>query len=615
MDRSPLAVIYGVIALSPSEQGLGEQRHNLLQRIFAEGFHHPGDPSKSTVNDGLICCATHSLSSPAFIAAGRRPFVFWHTEQNRYWSDREADSLISDPEHQRACLEGRVVQAVDDCSLACDVSSQQIILRSSCAGASTFYYHFQEGCLLFSDSLARLKAARDAPLDPLGLSEIIRFGANYTRRTLLQGIYRLPFSHSLSCRPGETPVEQAYRNYAYNPDPYLTEQDVSQQVEDYIEENLSRIKGERELLFSGGVDSILLALYGVRSGHVSRGWFYAMGADDPEIRWARSAADIIGLDLKIIENTVTLESINQAIAAYSLPTLDFSIITTHALGAQVAKQRQGSTYIDGTGGDAWFGFGSLSHAELWNKLNHFQNASQPLASLLYSRLLQHEESPVIRPLKVISRLPVHKSAGLSHLCANPVYRQLLTLNQDKWGIIENDELALFQSLSQDELLSDKGEVILSDATMIAVAQFAAKSGQWSLGISNGTLYPYLMPNMVELGRHLPEHLIFNKGTAKPVLKKLVARSELGEAYAYRKKSGFQPPLQRMLEDPRSLPEVLGVFERSDETDPYWTDYARNLPRRLMGKGARLKIGGLYGLWCVYSIKVWLANLRAGTLMQ
>ena len=150
----------------------------------------------------------------------------------------------------------------------------------------------------------------------------------------------------------------------------------------------------------------------------------------------------------------------------------------------------------------------------------------------------HEQKKLVRPLKVLSRLPYHKSAGLAHLCANPVYKQLLTTPLNDWQLIENDELNLLSSFCNKRALSDEGEVIVSDATMIAINQFAAKTGQWNLANSQGTFYPFFMPNMVDLGRTIPTHFMFNQGMAKPILKKLVAKTQLGSDYAFRKKSGL-----------------------------------------------------------------------------
>jgi len=418
---------------------------------------------------------------------------------------------------------------------------------------------------------------------------------------------RIPIGHVLSCTRGRTPEQRAYITFSHRPESGLDEQALREAIAAGLDRNLALIEGPRDLLFSGGVDSALLALRAVHTGFANRAWFYSVSRGDPERAIAQQAASTIGLDLKVVHDETTPEDIADRIGAYALPTLDFSILPTYALGSAVVESRGRTTFIDGTGGDAWFGFGSLAHASRWLPLHRFRMLS-PAARRLYLQILRWEHLRPLRLVKGLARTPNLPSAALGHLCANPVYSSLLDLTQEEWREIECDLLDLMRSLTGGEVGSAKSEVIVSDATLIAVAQFAAKTSQWDLAGEAGTFYPFLMPNLVALGQKMPPELLLRGGTAKPLLKDLVAQSALGHSFAYRRKSGFQPPLQRLLQD-ESAREILFSSPSVGVDDSAWTKTARELPERLLSDRNTLRIGGLYPIWAAIAIKLWLKSLR------
>jgi asparagine synthetase B (glutamine-hydrolysing) len=569
-----------------------------LGERFAEEFgSHP-----AVLSGHLAVTASHDVAASGSRLWSRDKPVFWDSAREEYVRIGSAAQLEALASLLRC---GRAWPAVDDCLIFED--REGVHFFASSAGASTFYYTERDGVLLIAIRPQAIRSARAAPVDRLGLGEIVRFGANYGRRTLLRGVNRIPIGHVLSCTRGRTPEQRAYITFSHRPESGLDEQALREAIAAGLDRNLALIEGPRDLLFSGGVDSALLALRAVHTGFANRAWFYSVSRGDPERAIAQQAASTIGLDLKVVHDETTPEDIADRIGAYALPTLDFSILPTYALGSAVVESRGRTTFIDGTGGDAWFGFGSLAHASRWLPLHRFRMLS-PAARRLYLQILRWEHLRPLRLVKGLARTPNLPSAALGHLCANPVYSSLLDLTQEEWREIECDLLDLMRSLTGGEVGSAKSEVIVSDATLIAVAQFAAKTSQWDLAGEAGTFYPFLMPNLVALGQKMPPELLLRGGTAKPLLKDLVAQSALGHSFAYRRKSGFQPPLQRLLQD-ESAREILFSSPSVGVDDSAWTKTARELPERLLSDRNTLRIGGLYPIWAAIAIKLWLKSLR------
>ncbi|WP_133366380.1 asparagine synthase-related protein [Qipengyuania sediminis] len=583
----------------------------LVHGVFAIGYGGDGGAAAATFrdqfgapprasSDGWAITASHSIIGERASLWSLGTPLFWDKRRGDYASIATGAALDALAPAVRA---GSAWPAFDDCILFRD--REGWLFFASGAGATTLYVVEHRGHLLIANRPQAIAAARSARLDRLGLGEIVRFGANYGQRTILQDVRRIPIGHVTELAAGKPPRTRAYIDYSHRPDHRRDAAETRAAIGAALDRNLALIDGPRDLLFSGGVDSALLALRGAEAGTISKGWFYAVGRDDPELAIARDAAATIGIELASIQDQTTSADIVERVGAYALPTLDFSIIPTFALGSAILAASGPTTLVDGTGGDAWFGFGSLAHVGSWSPL-HRLRALSPLARSAYCAALPWESSRALRPLKGLARTPRRASAALGHMCANPVYSALLDLNRDEWLAIEDEALALLRSLTGGALGSPMGEVIVSDACLIAVAQFAAKTGQWSHAGKAATAYPFLMPNMVEIGRTMPARLLMRDGQAKPLLKDMVAASPLGRAFAYRRKSGFQPPLQALLQEDGGQ-AVLSVPRDAEEAP--WTATARELPARLLRDKNSLRIGGLYAIWSRLVIEFWLKSLR------
>lgn len=542
--------------------------------------------------------------------AAQYPLLFWNTTAQRYQQGQDLVSL-GITEVVSKVQRGLIVPAGDMPWLAVDDARQIIWLFASSAGASTMYsWTDTSGTWTFSDRPHRLPQARDARLDRLGIAEIVRFGANYGVRTPLQSLRRIPFGHYLQRTAQGREVLNPYIDLTYQPSNDESFCELMEQTKEALELNLQQFSGANSrLLFSGGVDSSLLAVLGQKTGTVTASTLLSMGSNDPQAAIAKKGAASLGLDIDVVNLRQTWEDVENAIRSYALPTLDFSIIPTLQVGIEAVEEKGASVLFDGTGGDAWFGFGGIKHAGIWRKLNPGLRWLRRPASWLFAQRLQSDASCWLYPMMLAARMPTRNVASLGHLCANVAYREQLKLLPQEWDEIEDSTLALIGQLCQNDQHDDLGQVIVSDAAMIAMAQFGAKTSQWPLREKSQTVYPFCMPNMIAIGRKLPPNFLVQGGVAKPILKGLAVRAGFSNDYVFRKKSGFQPPLHGILSNPNSITRALDWLEKDDELNEIWTNFTPQAARRILASQKHITIKALYVVWSLLSIRIWLADFR------
>ncbi|MEZ6035077.1 MAG: asparagine synthase-related protein [Planctomycetaceae bacterium] len=589
-----------------------------LNSAFQEGFGLPITAGAQVIEvgtgRGLVCStASHfGIGQDLFTSGVQR---FWDTRSQRYLEPPELQTLVDHDRLSDCLCKGLLQPALDVPLLLLQKSSGDLFLFSSCAGARVLYFTIRNGLLYAADHMNLMRIASQDSVDPIAVGEIIRFGANYSSRSVINTVKRIPFGHYLKISNGKVLAISPYSDFSFEPDESLPRIEVKKAIRDAISENLS-LAGPcgAELLFSSGVDSSILGAIGSAGGHVRRGWFMSVKEDSAQQETAVRGASIGKFELKNTTFNQAWDDVEEAVFSYSEPTLDFSALPTYQLLRSTNLNSQPSFLIDGTGGDAWFGFGSLAHARVWGQLRIPAKFLGNTAGAMFSRFLDRATSKWAYPSMVLARCPRNGDSALGHMCANSAWRQMLNITDSDWLQLENEISLTLNATAPRSAESEIGRVIVADATLIAVAQFAAKTGQYSATTRTQTLYPFLMPNIVNIGRHLPVSMMLENGVSKPLLKEIAVECGYPRGYVYRNKSGFQPPLAELLLRPENLANVRRWIEEcEDELSPIFTPFIRTLPRRLLSKNSRpLNIKGLYCLWGVLSVRIWLHHFRLGT---
>ena len=588
---SPLRLIKNI--LNKILCGVLAKDSNVPDKVLLNWFNRElYSSSQPKVIDGraaLLAPVCKELSDLTFIS--RYEPVFW-SETGGYSKGWSEEKLRVD----------------DDCSII--ISPHNIALRSTASGASILYYHVTSEYFVFATSIKHFTKAKFAPLDPLGVGEVLRFGAGYGRRTIVNGIERLPFGHQLDFKRDGTYEISAFQSFSRKPDSDLDQRDAKELIKKALDLSLAQIPENALLLFSGGVDSTLLAQFLSRSGKQFKSTMLAFGDHDKELENARGISNAIGMEFEPIRHTFDLSDLTSSIEAYSSPTLDFSILPTYSLGSEVLKRNQDRNIrlIDGTGGDAWFGFQSLRNAGTWRRLSYL-SMFRKSAQSIFARMACYDGSSLLWPIKALGRSSIRSNAGLGHLCTTPLYSNMIDLNQESWLQMEDEIISLYGKLTHGSEQDEMSQLLVIDACLIATSQFAAKTSQWDLSSECGTFYPFLTPEMVNIARKLPANLFFSDSHAKPLLKDLTIEMGLPRQFSYRQKSGFQPPLQKMLSSRDTLEKVLSLVEGENEVKSLLTNYASELPRKLLENRRPLTIQSLYAIWGIIVLTAWVKSLR------
>jgi asparagine synthase (glutamine-hydrolysing) len=549
----------------------------------------------------VTCAAGWQWSGPESGIAARRPPLLWDPQalQTLPWSDARAAELVA------ALLAGALTAAGDDLLLLW--TRDRCVLRSSGSGGSVVYWHEVPGGWAFAQAIPLLQRGRVAPLDQTGIAEVARFGANYTSRTILQGIGRLPIAHELEVSAAGA-ATRPWASFYITPQT-VDDGDAMDAVESRLRQLLEQLPEQRHLMFSGGVDSSLLGMLLVGQHGSTRAVNLGMGADDPEADHARRVAAEIGLEFTAGRLALSVDELLRIVAGYASPTLDFSILPTFMVGA-LARADGATTIVDGTGGDAWFGFGALANEPVWRHV-HLAWPLRVAAAHAYGTLARYRDGAALGPLKAIARAPSRGDPALAHLCASPLYDVIWRLDPEAWRDAEAEVSGTLDRLLAQRPQSGWQRMAVADAAFIASGAFAAKSGQWSLARDVQTVYPFLTPGLVDVARRLPLEMLLRNGTAKPLLKELAVRLGIPRDRIYRRKAGFQPPLAALMRqaDVRAFTEeCLGT---ADETDGLMTADARRLMGCVLAAAYRPTIHTLYPFWNVFSMRVWLRALRSG----
>ena len=588
---SPLRLIKNI--LNKILCGVLAKDSNVPDKVLLNWFNRElNSSSQPKVIDGraaLFAPVCKELSDLTFIS--RYEPVFW-SETGGYSKGWSEEKLRVD----------------DDCSII--ISPHNIALRSTASGASILYYHITNDYFVFATSIKQFTKARFTQLDPLGIGEILRFGAGYGKRTVLQGIERLPFGHQLDLNRAGTFKVSTFVNFARKPNLDWNESDAKEQIKKALERSLAEIPEKALLLFSGGVDSTLLAQILRGSGRQFKSTMLAFGDQDSELENARGISESMGMEFEPLQHNFELDDLTSSIEAYSSPTLDFSILPTYCLGKEVLARNQGPDIrlIDGTGGDAWFGFGSMKNSGVWRRLSHLSKFRK-IAQTIFARWAHYDGVSLLWPIKAMGRASIRNNPGLGHLCTTPLYSSMIKLSDENWLEMEDEIISLYGNLTDGAEQDDVSQLQIIDACLIATSQFAAKTSQWDLSSECGTFYPFFTPEVVNIARTLPSDLFFSESHAKPLLKDLTIEMGLPSQFSYRKKSGFQPPLQKILSSPDTLEEVLSLIEEDNEVKSLLTNYAAELPRKLLLNKRPLTIQSLYAIWGIIVLTIWIKSLR------
>ena len=289
--------------------------------------------------------------------------------------------------------------------------------------------------------------------------------------------------------------------------------------------------GDPVLLFSGGVDSGLIASRLVASGYNNSLLInYSFGGEDPESELAESMARKLGLRYERVEaDHQTLDCHLEPGRIYPQPFGDFSVIPTvdlaHAVVERLGEGRR--VILDGTGGDS---FGLSNKAKLWEQVYRVPKLIRRAVSDLYGNMLWYREGKLEYVTRILSRssnMPIFAAAWAQ----NPLE-----------GVFFNDQSgnSVYGMLQKwiDEWTenSTSQRIVATDIALIGANKAAQKAQPVFDSAGHKVVYPFLDNAIASIA--LDAVSFWQMDEPKAPLKRALARYVPTEM-VYRPKSGFE----------------------------------------------------------------------------
>ncbi len=268
-----------------------------------------------------------------------------------------------------------------------DPRSRTLHLARDAMGMKPLYFLPQAKGVVFA---SELKAFRVLPgfrpqVDPRSLQQYIEFGYVFDeRRTMLDGVYKLPPGHRLEIRDGRIALETAWFK---PPAPDASDwRDEAQRIAE-LGSLMEQVVSEHlvadvpvGLLLSGGLDSSLVAALAARKGPLQTITMGFGGSAVDERANARAVSDFIGsshTEVLIQPKDVKAEILEGAWVFDDL-FADWGTITTRLLYRR-CRERGVKVVLVGEGADELFGgydiFATPQRLGLWQQFRIYQKYS------------------------------------------------------------------------------------------------------------------------------------------------------------------------------------------------------------------------------------------------
>ena len=530
--------------------------------------------------------------------------IFYSKKEKKFIKMKELNLIYKKTKYfNDDVINGDLFSITDSCFCTYESKGDNLYLFSSCCGSGTIYFSKLHNEYFFATHTNFLKNIRKYNISKLGLSEIIRFGANYSHNTILKELKKIPFASVLSMESEKLNLINSY----YSKIKYLVSENY--QFNSLFKDVINSYKLDKtSILFSTGIDSTVIA-ESTDSIKDVKLLYMRNKKDDFQDEKYLDYMETKGNKIKKIVHNRNFNKLIKTISSYSLPTIDFSILPTKQLLDE--SYIYSGNIIEGTGGDAWFGFSEIKNQKFWrilSPLNHLSIISSAILMRLFVRGINIKFINYI--LYILSRLSFSKRPEISQLASNPYSFCQIKTTKKEWEMIEKKISNQIDSFTENKCtLFDKFR--LTDACLVAISQFAAKTGQSSLRFNTQVFYPYFHPLIVSFAMKLKKDQIFQKDLGfKVILKKFLTERKFANFYIYRKKIGFQPPLKDIFLDVDNVEFIHKLINKKNpKLDIFFNKiFLNSIKEKKMLKNCN-SIKELYMIWSYLSIKVWLEKFN------
>lgn len=548
----------------------------------------------------LIICSYINNKKEVYVVCAESKLIFYSKKEKDFielkYIDKfykSADKFIYDINN------GNLFSITDSCFCIYDKTIDKLYLFSSCCGSGTIFYTELNNEIYFATHTHFFKKIRKFSISKIGLSEIIRFGANYTNSTLFNELKKIPFASFIILNSEKLNLCNSYYPKIY----FLKSKETNFKI---LFEKIINSYGIKRasILFSSGIDSTVIA-ESSKSIRNNKLFYLKHKENDFVDERYLNYMENRGYKIEKIVYNGNINKFIKTINSYSLPTIDFSILPTE----QLLKKSflHSCQIIEGTGGDAWFGFSEIKNLTTWNFLSPFYIFSFLASSILMKLFSKGINVKILNYiLYIFSRLSYSKRPEISQLASNPYSFSQMQTSKKEWEIVENNICNQIDNLSNAKS-SYADNYRTADACLVAISQFSAKTGQTLLRTRSQIYYPYFHPLIVSYAMHLKPNEVFSKELGyKVILKKFLSKIGFSSFYIKRKKLGFQPPLLEILSKKDNIDFINALLvEKNPKFDKYFSqEFLKSIQNINCIKNCK-SIKELYMIWSYLSIKIWI----------
>jgi asparagine synthase (glutamine-hydrolysing) len=451
-------------------------------------------------------------------------------------------------------------------------------------GKKPFYYTWQRGVFAFASEIGALLAGGlpGGQVDRESLDQYLQLLYVPSPRTIFEGITKLSPGHTLTVKEGHLDV----RSYWSAPIPGSRERETPdlERLNALLDESVAlRLRSDVPVgaFLSGGIDSsVIVARMSKASSKRLKTFSVGFGRPDDELPYAREIARKYSTDHHEILVTRALpDLVTEAVAAYSEPLGDSSVVPTVALCREVASHVK--VVLSGDGGDEVFG--GYDRYRMIARLPHIA-MSRHIAPFV-SRIPGRRAQSVSRGLRVVGAEGAERNLRFLEVFPERS-RKALGLRPGAPG------RGSYPANATDAAIHFDLTTYLPDNLMLKVD---IASMRWGLEVR----CPLLDQELAEAVIPLKSCYKVNAATNKLLLRQL-AREDLPPSILTRRKRGFGSPVEGWLGGP--LAEILRDVVTSrrswvmNELDPR--------PIRRIVSDVVAGRGNAHQAWALLSLELW-----------
>jgi asparagine synthase (glutamine-hydrolysing) len=471
-----------------------------------------------------------------------------------------------------------------------------------------YYFHRGDNFGFASELTALLRhPSVSKSVSQISLQKYFAYGYIPAPRTVIQGVWKIPAGHWFRFDMASSNLKiQQYWDYEAEPDETITNADLAAEELSAILSGAVRRRLVSDvplgMFLSGGIDSSAIAAYATRD--IPDLKTFTIGFEEPsfdESSHARHVADQLGTShfIRCLSLEKSKELLPSIIDRLDEPLGDVSLLPTYLLCAFAREQV--TVVLSGDGGDELFcgydPFKALWQADLYAKL-------VPKPVHLCIRLLASQLPVSHRNISFDFKVK-RTLRGLSFLRKfwAPVWmgplepKELTELFQQKINPEElySEAIEIWESCRQSDLVSRTQQFFIKLYLQDCILP---KVDRASMMNSLEVRAPFLDIEVVNFVRKLPNHLKFQRGETKWILKKALEQV-LPKSILYRPKKGFGVPIGKWFLDG----SILQLSEQRDIHTRYRMEFfQRKLQEHRIGKADHR----LY-LWNGWLLNQWLGK--------